>query len=332
MNISLRQLRTFEAVARLRSFSRAAEALHLSQPTVSLQVKQITEALGVPLLDQSGRSLSATEAGEVVAETARDAGRLFEAMQTRLAELRGLRQGRLKVSVVTTAKYFVPRLLGPFMREHPGIDVSLDVGNRAEIVKRLLRNEDDLYIMGMPPRGMDIVHVPFADNPIVAIAALDHPLAGRHDVSLSELAAEPFILREVGSGTRMACEGFLREHRLKLRVRMELGSNEAIKQAVSGGLGLSLLSLHALVAEAKRGELSVLDVRHLPIRQSWYIVHHASKHLSAVARAFFDYLQAEGVKLREELQASGLAARKKRRGRSPGSAVSTPRGRQTRGT
>jgi DNA-binding transcriptional LysR family regulator len=330
MNITFRQLRTFEAVARLRSFSRAAQSLHLSQPTVSLQVKQLAASVGTPLLDQSGRTLAPTAAGEMVAEAARDAGRLLESLQTRLAELKGLRQGRLKVSVVTTAKYFVPRLLGPFMREHPGIDVALDVGNRAEILARLSRDEDDLYIMGIPPRGVDIVRVPFADNPIVAIAAPDHALARRKKLPLAELAAHPFILREAGSGTRMACEHFLREQGLRLQVRMELGSNEAIKQTVAGGLGLSLLSLHALAAEVQRGELAVLDVRHLPIKRSWYIVHRAKRHLSVVARAFFTYLQAEGEKLRRELEASGLAARKKRTDRSPGSSASPPGDRRVR--
>jgi DNA-binding transcriptional LysR family regulator len=308
MNVTFRQLRTFEAVARLRSFSRAAQSLHLSQPTVSLQVKQLTAVLGVPLLDPSGRAVIPTEAGTVVAEAARDAGRLLESLQSRLAELRGLRQGKLKISVVTTAKYFVPRLLGPFMSEHPGIDVALDVGNRAEILARLSRNEDDLYIMGIPPAGMDIVRVPFADNPIVAIAPHGHPLAARRRLPLSALLEHPFILRETGSGTRMACEHFLREHRLKLKVRMELGSNEAIKQTVAGGLGLSLLSLHSVIPELRRGELAALDVRHLPIRRSWYIVHRAGRHLSASGRAFFDYLQAEGEKLRAELQQASSAA------------------------
>lgn len=309
MNITSRQLRTFEAVARLGSFSRAARELHVSQPTVSQQVKQIADAVGMPLLDQGGRAVVPTDAGLIVGEAAREVSRAMEALQTSLAELKGLKQGRLKVSVVTTAKYFVPRLLGPFMQRHPDIDVALEVGNRAEIVNRLSRNEDDLYIMGMPPRGMDIVRVPFADNPIVAIAPVDHPLAGKRHVPLAQLALHPFILREDGSGTRMACERFLKDQRLKLRIRMELGSNEAIKQAVAGGLGLSLLSLHALIAEANRGELAVLDVRHLPIRRSWFIVHRANKHLSAVARAFFDYLQVEGIRLRRDLEAARLSVR-----------------------
>ncbi|HVL36948.1 MAG TPA: LysR family transcriptional regulator [Burkholderiales bacterium] len=314
LHLTLRQLRAFEAVARRGSFSRAAEELHLAQPTVSVQVRQVAQAVGVPLLEPSPQGLALTEAGALVAEAAREMSRSLERLETRLAELKGLERGRLKVSVVTTAKYFVPRLLGPFMKAHPGIDVALDVGNRAEIVNRLTRNDDDLYIMGVPPAGMDLVRVPFAENPIVAVAPVGHPLAGRRRLPLARLAEEPFMLRERGSGTRMACERFLKEHGLRLKVRMELGSNEAIKQAVAGGLGLSLLSLHALSAEARRGELAVLDVQHLPIRRSWYIVHRAGRPLSQAARSFFDYLQAEGVKLQAELRGTepGLRSRPRR--------------------
>ena len=304
LNITLRQLKTFEAVGRRGSISRAAEELHLSQPTVSVQVKQLADSIGLPLLEQVGRKITLTTAGEIVCEAARAVSLTIEDLESRIAGLKGLKQGRLRISVVTTAKYFVPRLLGQFMGEHPGIDVSLDVGNRAEIVSRVSRNQDDLYIMGIPPRGLDIIRVPFADNPIVAIAPGGHPLAGKRSVPLARLAEYPFLLREEGSGTRMACERFMKEHGLKLRVRMELGSNEAIKQAVAGGLGLSLLSMHALAAEAARGEVVVLDVRHLPILRSWYIVHRAQKQLSVVARAFFDRLRLEGPKLQAELDAA----------------------------
>ena len=304
MHLTLRQLKTFETVARHGSISRAAEELHLAQPTVSIQVRQLADAVGLPLLEPAGKRLALTEAGAIVSETARELSRALQELETRLAALKGLEKGWLKVSVVTTAKYFVPRLLGPFMKAHPGIEVALDVGNRAEILNRLSRNDDDLYIMGMPPAGLDLVRVPFAENPIVAVAPPDHPLVGKRRIPLARLAEEPFMLRERGSGTRMACERFLKEHGVRLKVRMELGSNEAIKQAVAGGLGLTLLSLHALAAEARRGELAVLDVQHLPIRRSWYVVHRAGKQLSRVARTFFEYLKAEGRKLQAELDAA----------------------------
>lgn len=307
LRLTLRQLKVFETVARLSGFNRAAEALHLAQPTVSMQVKQLANAVGMPVFEQLGKRIYLTEAGAAVNATAREIFDALERLEMQLAQMKGLKQGRLKVAVVTTAKYFIPRLLGPFMRQHPGIDIALDVGNRSEIVARLARNDDDLYIMGMPPTGMDIKRHAFVENPIVAIAPCDHALVGKRRVRLARLAEEPFLLREAGSGTRMAAERFLKERGAKLRVRMELGSNEAIKQAVSGGLGLSLLSLHALASELARGELALLDVEHLPIRRSWYIVHRAGKELSVVAQAFFDYLRAAGPQLQRDLDSARAA-------------------------
>ena len=305
--LTLRQLKVFETVARLSGFNRAAEELHLAQPTVSLQVKTLGEAIGMPLYEQVGKKIHITEAGGLVRDAAVEVSEAFERLETQLAHLQGLRRGRLKVAVVTTAKYFIPRLLGPFTRHYPGIDIAMDVGNRSEIVARLSRNEDDLYIMGIPPAGMDIERHSFVANPIVVVAPPAHPLAGRRRVSLTRLKEEPFLLREQGSGTRMATERFLKAHAAKLRVRMELGSNEAIKQAVAGGLGLSFLSLHALKSELARRELVLLDVEGLPILRSWYIVHQRNKKLSIVARTFFDYLKEEGVSLERELRAAQSA-------------------------
>ena len=318
--LTLRQLKVFETVARLSGFSRAAKELHLAQPTVSLQVKQLADAIGMPLYEQIGKKIHITQAGALVRAAAENVSGAFERLEMQLAELKGLKAGRLKVAVVTTAKYFIPRLLGPFTRHYPGIDIAMDVGNRSEIVARLSRNEDDLYIMGVPPAGMDIERHSFVENPIFAIAPRGHPLAGHGRVSLARLAQEPFLLREQGSGTRMAAEHFLKSHGVKLKVRMELGSNEAIKQAVAGGLGLSLLSLHALKSELARKELVLIDVEGLPIRRSWYIVHRKGKQLSIVARAFFDYLKEEGVRLERELQAaqSSTASHAKRGRRTAG--------------
>ena len=315
--LTLRQLKVFETVARLSGFNRAAEELHLAQPTVSLQVRQLADVVGMPLYELIGKKIYITEAGEMVRAAAGDVFDAFERLEMQLANLKGLRTGRLKVAVVTTAKYFIPRLLGPFTRHYPGIDIAMDVGNRSEIVARLSRNEDDLYIMGMPPAGMDIERHSFVENPIVAIAARGSPLANQRRVSLERLAREPFLLREQGSGTRMASERFLKSHGVKLNVRMELGSNEAIKQAVAGGLGLSLLSLHALKSELARRELVLLDVEGLPIRRFWYIVHRKSKELSIVARTFFDYLKEEGVRLERELAVAQSTASQSKRRRRP---------------
>jgi DNA-binding transcriptional LysR family regulator len=315
MRLTLHQLKVFETVARLSGFSRASEALHLAQPTVSMQVKQLADTVGMPLFEQIGKKIYVTEAGDLVQRSAREIFDTMAQLEMQLAQLRGLKQGRLKVAVVTTAKYFVPRLLGPFAHQYPGIDIALDVGNRSEIVARLSRNEDDLYIMGMPPAGMQIQRHPFVENPIVAVAPKDHPLVGKKHITLARLVEEPFLLRERGSGTRMATERFIKAQGVKLKVRMELGSNEAIKQAVVGGLGLALLSQHALIGELKRQELVLLNVTGLPIRRHWYIVHRTGKELSVVAKTFFDYLDAEGVRLQSDLrdaQAANASIRPRR--------------------
>ena len=293
----MRQLRVFDMVARLGSFSRTAEAMHLTQPTVSMQVKSLADGIGLPLFEQIGKRIHLTDAGRSLSGTCREIFDAWDRFEMNIADLKGLRRGRLKLAAVTTAKYVVPRLLGPFCQRYPGVDIALEVGNRSAILERLRANEDDLTIMGVPPRELDIVRHPFVENPLVIIAPRDHPLAERRRIPLARIASEPFLLREVGSGTRLATDRFLRDRRVRLNVRMELGSNEAIKQAVAGGLGLSLLSLHALGPEAAERSLVVLDVEGLPIRRSWYIVHPAGKRLSVVAQAFFEHLTIEGARI-----------------------------------
>jgi DNA-binding transcriptional LysR family regulator len=294
---TMRQLRVFEAVARHAGFSRAAAELHLSQPTVSMQVKQLSGAVGLPLFEQIGKKIYLTDAGLALRATGAEMFEAWARLEMQVADLKGLKQGRLRIAAVTTAKYVVPRLLGPFCQAHPGVDVAMEVGNRSAILERLARNEDDLTIMGVPPRGMDMVSHPFAENPLVIVAPRGHALAGRRNLPLSKLAGQPFLMRETGSGTRLAADRFLRERGLRLTVKMELGSNEAIKQAVAGGLGLSILSLHALGPDAAPKSLVALDVEGLPILRHWYIVHPAGKRLSVVAQAFYAYLKAEGSQI-----------------------------------
>lgn len=303
MHLSLRQINIFESVARHLSYTRAAEELHLTQPAVFTQVKQLEEGVGLPLLERIGKQIHLTDAGREVLATCRETMDALERLEMRLADMQGLKRGRLRVAMVTTAKYLVPRLLGEFCTQYPGIEASLTVTNREKLLARIANNEDDLVILGVPPEGMDVVATPIADNPLVVIARSDHPLAGSKTIPLARLAEEPFILREKGSGTRLATERHFAEHRLSLKVRMELGSNEAIKQAIAGGLGVSVLSLHTLVLEGVEGLLQPLDVAGFPLHRKWYLAYQRGKHLSSVAEAFIDYLLKEG-----RLQAPSAAA------------------------
>jgi len=297
---TLHQLQVFEAIARCGSFTRAAEELFLTQPTVSQQIKQLTKAVGLPLFEQVGKRLYLTDAGKEVLTVCRDISERLSQMEMTLADLKGLKQGNLRLAVITTAKYFVPRLLGPFRHRYPGINISLQVTNRKQVLDRLSENLDDLYILGQPPENLDVSLRPVLENPLVVIAPHNHPLAQEKNIPLQRLAEEPFIMREPGSGTRMVVEHFFEENRVALNVEMEIGSNEAIKQAIVGGLGLSVLSRHSLALEGTKGPLTILDVEGFPIQRHWYIVYPASKQLSVVARTFLEYLLDEGKQIAEQ--------------------------------
>lgn len=298
MRVSLRQLQTFEAVARLKSFSRAAEEMHVTQPTVSKQIRLLQEEVGLPLLEQIGKKVFLTQAGEELYATCADWLDTWARFEQTIADLKGVKRGRLRIAAVTTTKYFMPRILGPFCAQYPGIDVALEVINRDRLLERLRRNQDDLYIMGVPPVELDIECEPFMENPLVVLAPISHPLAQRKRIPFADLSNEPFLVRERGSGTRMTIEREFQERQAQLRIRMELGSNEAIKQAVAGGLGLALLSQSTLHPDPHREAVTVLDVLGFPIRRSWYVVRPRHKQMSVVARTFLDFLR-EHVRLLE---------------------------------
>lgn len=287
---TLNQLRIFDAVARNMSFTRAAEELHLTPPALSIQVKQLAESARQPLYEQIGKKIYLTPAGQVMAEACRDLLGRLERLSQDLAAMEGLAKGSLKLAILTTAKYSVPHLLGEFCARHPGIEASLFVGNREALLERLAHNMDDLYILGRPPANLPIQAEDFADNPLVLVARPGHALAGEPDIAPQRFDGIPFIMREAGSGIRLATEEYFAAHRLALRIRMELGSNEAIKQAVIAGLGVAVLSQASVQAELERGELVILPVQGFPLMRRWYVAYPAGKQLSVVARAFKDML------------------------------------------
>ena len=290
--VSLRQLRTFEAVARLKSFSRAAEEMHVTQPTVSKQIRLLHEEVGLPLLEQIGKKIFLTEAGEELYATCAGWLETWGRFEQKIADLKGVKQGRLRIAAVTTTKFFMPRILGPFCAQFPGIDIALEVVNRDRVLERLGRNQDDLYIMGVPPEALDIECEPFMENPLVVLAPKSHPLAQRKGIPLAELGNVPFIVREHGSGTRLTVERVFEAQKVPLNIRMELGSSEAIKQAVAGGLGLAVLSQSTLSLAPRQEDVITLDVQGFPIRRSWYVVRPRGKQLSVVAQTFLDFLRA----------------------------------------
>ncbi|MEF3193564.1 MAG: LysR family transcriptional regulator [Halothiobacillaceae bacterium] len=296
LHITLRQLQVFDAVARHLSFSRASSELHLSQPAVSMQVKQLEEALGLPLFEQIGKKIFLTDAGREVQRVCQIIDQQLLDLENTLADLKGVRGGRLTVGVVSTAHYFATRLMAQFRQQRPDVRLTLNVVNRETLLNQLAANETDLAIMGQPPAGRDLEAQAFMRNPLVVIAPPHHPLAGERGIPFRRLAEEPMLAREVGSGTRSAMEGLFHEHGLELRPAMEMNKNEAIKQAVEVGLGLGVVSLHTVERELAAGRLITLDVEGFPILRHWYLVHRQGKRLSPAAQAFRDYVLKEGAR------------------------------------
>ncbi len=290
LHFTLRQLQVFEKVASHLNYSRAAEELYLSQPAVSMQIKQLEGHIGLPLFEQMGKKVFLTEAGRELFHYARNIAQQITEMESVFNEMKGAGQGKFTLSVVNTANYFTPQLLATFCQRHPHINVILQVANRDAVLKQLADNSTDLAIMGQPPDGLDIDAERFMDNPLVVIAAPAHPLAKLQKVKFTDLAEQPFLSREQGSGTRIAMERVFAQHHIQPHISMEMETNEAIKQAVRAGMGLGILSLHSIELELETRRLVVLNVEHFPLLRHWFVAHRSNKRLTSAAQAFKEFL------------------------------------------
>ena len=292
MHVTFRQLRLVMALSETGSVSAAAQMMHVTQPTASMQLKEVTGAVGLPLYEVVARKVYMTEVGQELARTARAMTTEWEGFEQMVDSRKGLVRGTLRVAVVSTAKNFVPRLLGSFCKRYPEIDISFEVLNRDGVVSRLRNNLDDIYVMSRPPADIDLADDIFMANPLVMIGSTRSPLAKRQQLALHELAGERFILREKGSGTRMAIDHFFKAAKFQPNLRLELGSNEAVKESVAGGLGISVISSHALHGHAKEHGVCVLNVEGFPIESNWHVVHPKGKKLSPIASVFKAHLLA----------------------------------------
>lgn len=308
MNVSLRQLQIFEAVVRHLSYTRAAEELHLTQPAVSMQVRQLEEELGLPLFEKLGRGIALTEAGQELVPYSQGINRSLRELQDVMESLKGVSRGRLSVAVASTVNYFAPRLLAAFHLRYPGIALSLDVTNREQLLRLLEANAVDLVLMGQPPEGVEVESEVFMDNPLVVVSPPDHPLAGLRDIPLARLAEEVFVIREPGSGTRQAMERYFSDRGIAFQRGMQMTRNEAIKQSVRAGLGLSVVSVHTIELELATGKLVVLDVAGFPIQRHWYLVYRKGKRLSPSARAFRQFVLAEARRMASEMSGGAYTA------------------------
>lgn len=292
MNVSTRQLQLFLALADTGSVSAAARRMHVTQPTASMQLKEVAESVGMPLYEVISRKVHLTEAGEDLARTARAMSDTWDAFEQRMAARKGMTRGRLRVAVVSTAKYFIPRLLGGFCERYPEIDISLEVLNRDHVVSRLRANLDDLYVMSQPPADLMLEDDILMPNPLVLIAPAAHPLAGLVHLTLAQLQDQRFILRERGSGTRMATDACFAQAGFAPAKVLELGSNEAIKESVAAKLGVAVVSMHALAAFSPDPQVSVLNVQGFPIPSQWHLVWPRGKQLTPIATVFRQHLLA----------------------------------------
>ncbi|HET9643849.1 MAG TPA: LysR substrate-binding domain-containing protein [Burkholderiaceae bacterium] len=286
MNVTFRQLRVFTEVARLGSVQGAAEHLHLTPPAISMQIKEIEGQVGLPLFDRSGRRLSLSTAGEYFLFYARRLLATLKEADDAMARLRGVEGGALVIGMVSAASYFLPRLMAQFHTEHPGVDVRLRMGNRTQLVAMLQANEVDMAVMGRAPKEWPNRSEPFAMHPHVLVTSMSHPFAQSESVAAASLAREGFIVREPGSGTRAALEEYLAAHHVQPMFIMEMPSDEAIKQVVMAGLGISLVSLHTIGIEWREGLIAAPPVEGLPLMRRWQLVRSVSRTLSPAAEAF----------------------------------------------
>ncbi len=292
LNITFRQLEIFAAVARNLSYTQASEELHLSQPAVSMQVKQIEHLINKSLTEKIGKKLFLTDAGKIMRDYANRILTLRRTLGDTLQSLDGIETGHISIAVPETANQFVTLILAQFRKQHPRISFNLQIYNRKGLLNCLKHNTADLVIMGQTPINLDLITEKFMKNPLVVIAPPKHPLAKQRHLQLTDLKDYEFVVREPGSGTRLAMQRFFSEHNANLKTIMEMPNNEAIKQAVAAGLGLGIVSLHTLQQELALKQVSILDIKELPIMRTWYLVEHKHKSRSPVLNLFKQFVVA----------------------------------------
>ena len=290
MHFTLQQLKLFESVLRNASYTKAAEELHLSQPAVSIQVKRLENQVDMPLFEVVGKKIFPTAAGITIYEASCDIFARIDEMKNSIETLKGVVKGELQLTVVSTTKYFLPRILGRFLNNYPDVEPKLIFTNRATVIQSLHDNDGDFVVMGQVPEDDRYLSYPFLENVLVVIAHPDHPLAKMKSISIEDLVKERILQREAGSGTRMLLDSIMEKNNLKIVPYMELSSSEAIKQGVMAGLGIAVVSSHSIPLEQAANRLVILDVEGFPVKRRWYAVHLKGKQLSLVARTFLDYI------------------------------------------
>lgn len=292
MNYTLNQLQVFLKITQTESVTRAAEELHLSQPAVSIQLKNLQDQFEIPLTEVVGRRIHVTDFGKEIARLAENILQQVETINYRAQSYKGLLTGRLKLSVVSTGKYMMPYFLAPFLKKHTGVQLHMDVTNRLGVIDNVLNNVVDFALVSILPAVPVVEKLDIVENKLYLVGAGDAP-ARKKPMPKAALSDLPLILREEGSGTRLAMEEFITRNRLSINRRMELTSNEAVKQAVMAGLGYSVMPHIGIKRELQHGDLRIIPVAGLPIRNTWRLIWPKGKQHSPVAAAFLEFVRKE---------------------------------------
>lgn len=298
MNYTLNQLRIYVKISELQSVTKAAEVLHLTQPAVSIQLKNFQNQFDIPLTEVIGRKLYVTDFGKEIAETATNILNLVNTIDHKTLAYKGHLTGRLKISVVSTGKYVMPYFLSDFIKQHPGIDLIMDVTNKSAVIKSLESNEVDFSLVSIIPNHFPVEKIDLLDNTLHLVGNKKAP-KGKHSNLKQTFEEQPLIFREDGSGTRQAMEQFIAMQAVNPVKKMELTSNEAVKQAVLAGLGYSIMPLIGIKNELANGEMHIIPARGLPIKTVWQLIWLKGKRLSPVAQAFLDHIQTEKTAILE---------------------------------
>lgn len=297
MNYTLHQLQVFLKVTQTLNITKAAEELHLTQPAVSIQIKNLQDQFEIPILEIVGRKVFITDFGKEIAEAAQRISQEIMAINSKAAAFKGQLIGQLKITVVSTGKYVIPYFLSEFMKNHRGIDLVLDVTNRARVIESLERNEIDFALVSVMPENLKVENIELMENELFMVGSKERKIETTTETLFSQV---PVIFREQGSGTRSIMEKYIKNSNIKVAKKMELTSNEAVKQAVIADLGISIMPLIGIRKELKEGEIKILPMSGFPIKSPWRLVWLKRKSLSPVANAYIGYVETEKSRIIQE--------------------------------
>ena len=297
MNITLHQLKSFQAVAKFQSITKAADEMNMTQPAVSIQIKNLQEQFSVPLTEIIGKKIHITEFGQELVDTADRIFAEVDSIETKMLELKGLLGGKIRISSVSTGKYIIPYLMSDFMKLHPHVDISLEVSNRYNVLTHLQENSTDLALVSIMPDDLDLESISIAENNWYLACSFDKVETYKEAIEKGKWSKVPMILREKGSGTRTAMEKFFADLDISIESKMELATNEAVKQAVMAGLGVSVLSNFSMTPELKDKRLTIIDYPGFPIKADWRLIWLKQKKHPPAVKAFIRWLGENKTKL-----------------------------------